>query len=183
MRSDIRGGLPGAISRGRRCRRPKTLIARVVDARRIFRRTSSALGYLSVSSSPPFTPSSRTSVATPVAIRRAISKRRRLLDRPRALAAASLSTPRRHAARSRRPTPSATGSLRRASSTTTRTTITTTTTAAATIRQQPDGTTAEHEDQGDAETDVRHRSSLRIKRRARSNVRFDHKIEGCWPAA
>lgn len=31
MRPDTRGGLPGAISRGRRCRRPKTLVARVVD--------------------------------------------------------------------------------------------------------------------------------------------------------
>jgi len=55
-------GLPGAISRGRRRRRPKTLIARVVDTRRVFRRTSSVLGStyppvslslsLSLSSSP-----------------------------------------------------------------------------------------------------------------------------------
>lgn len=69
MRPDTRGGLPGAISRGRRCRRPKTLVARVVDARRIFRRTSSALGYTYLC--PPY-PSPHvphvvpdTSVATP----------------------------------------------------------------------------------------------------------------------
>lgn len=68
MRPDTRGGLPGAISRGRRCRRPKTLLARVVDARRIFRRTSFALGYtyLCPPHPPPHVPSlSRTPPPAP----------------------------------------------------------------------------------------------------------------------
>lgn len=138
MRFGTRGGLPGAISRGRRCRRPKTLIARVVDARRIFRRTSSALGYTYLCPPHlPLIPLSRSSAVTPVATRRAISKpspafrsaaRRVCTACTRSSIAVDTATTRRSFSS---PATIATGSLRRGSCTsptTARTTRTTTVT-------------------------------------------------------
>lgn len=153
-----RGIHPGAISRGRRCRRPKTLVAKLVDTRNVFCRTSSAFKFTYLCPFLPFPwfqyPRCLSCFAQ---FARAVSEHPPAAFRVAARRVCTACTRSSIAATTRCSSSSsatiATTSLRLASCTspTTTTTATITTRTTATFRQRVDGIATDRENQRDVE--------------------------------